>query len=128
MEEEKKEFTMEEKMMVVLEAGNLLSGENNINHAGTLSICEAACYDIERIRNAYNIMKMSSATIENPTGWLISAIRDGYTSDSKKESAAVNSSNAKKKTASSRNKFKNFDERDYDYDELERRLLAKREH
>lgn len=72
------------------------------------AICEAADYDIERIRRAYDAAAASASPISNLTGFLIQAIRSNY-------AAAVP---LKKK-----NGFNNFHQREYDYDELERALL-----
>lgn len=99
------------KMMVALEAGSLLAPEK-IAYSGTLSICEAAGFDLAAIQKAYEAMKAAKGTIDNPTGWLISAIRDGY-SASEPRTANVK----KKQSPPSKNKFKNFEERVYSQDE-----------
>lgn len=62
--------------LIQLEAMNLLS-PYGINTVDMISICEAAKYDIESIRNAETLLKKQSK-VDNVTGWIISAIKNAY--------------------------------------------------
>lgn len=72
------------------------------------AVAEAAVYDIEKIKKAYQIM-LQSGEIENVTGFLIKAIEDRYEMPVK----------AKKQDGG----FNDFTQRSYNYDELEKILL-----
>lgn len=74
------------------------------------AICEAAEYDANKIRQAYAVASSSTAPIQNLAGFLIKAVKDGYNLPVKKETT---------------NKFHNFEQREYDFNELERLLLDK---
>ena len=74
------------------------------------AICEAAEYDIDKIKKAYEIAG-TSGDIENLVGFMVKAIREGYEKP------------VKKKAKSSKNKFNNFPQREYDFDEFEKNLL-----
>ncbi len=75
------------------------------------SLLKAANNDVEIIRQKYAMAENSKTQIINLTAWLISAIKEDY------------SEPVKKKASKKPNAFHNFDERDYDYDELERTLI-----
>ena len=70
-------------------------------------IAQAAEYDYDKIVSAYKIM-MKSKNVENAVGFMLSAIRDDY-----KEPVTVKSSKG----------FNDFEQREYDYAELERDAL-----
>lgn len=76
------------------------------------AICKAADYDIEKIKNAYNVAQETN-NITNLVGFMIKAIQEEY-------SAPV-----KKKGRPKKNKFSNFDERQYDFEDYEKLLLNK---
>lgn len=82
------------------------------------AIASAADYDLEKVKAAYKIAE-TAAGIENLTGFLIKAIKDGY--DGNHIHKANVNGNGKKS-----NSFNNFNQRDYDFDELERTMLAKK--
>lgn len=71
------------------------------------SICEAAGYDIEKIRTAYDVAE-STKQIENLVGFMIKAIKEGYIAPVNKEK---------------KNKFNNFKQRQYNFDDYEKMLL-----
>jgi hypothetical protein len=104
----------EDKFVIALEVGNILS-DLKLAYPDILSICEAARYNKEDIQKAYEVLKNSRSKIENVTGWMISAIRNNY-----KDVSAQSVTSEKKN-----NRFNNFDQREYDYDELEKMLLNK---
>lgn len=74
------------------------------------TILETADYDISRVEKAYQVSKKQKNKIHNLTAYLIMAIRDEYDIPV----SVVN----KKGTG-----FNNFNERQYDFDELEKELL-----
>lgn len=69
------------------------------------AIAEAAGYDIDRIKEVYELSK-TSANINNLVGWMITGLKEGYSSNV--------SSKGKKKG------FKDFEQRKYDFEELEK--------
>lgn len=72
-----------------------------------LVIIKAANYDMDRISNAYNLFKKSKTTIDNPTGWMIDAIKKDYRPSKGKVNHAFNS----------------FPQNSYDFNALEEALL-----
>lgn len=74
------------------------------------AICKAANYDTEKIKNAYAIA-CETSNISNLVGFMIKAIQEGY-------SAPVKKRGRKKK-----NKFNNFEERQYNFDDFEKQIL-----
>ncbi len=74
-----------------------------------ISICNAANYDEEKIRNVYKIMTQNKGEIKNVVGWIISAIENEY-----KES----------KAKPKENNFNSFSQREYDWDEMEKILVS----
>lgn len=72
------------------------------------AICEAADYDINKIDNAIEILN-AAGDIDNVTGFLIKAVKNNYSRPVKKSAG--------------KNAFHNFEQRDYDFDEFERKLL-----
>lgn len=72
------------------------------------SIAKAADYNVDIIKQKWALMK-SQSNIENVVGWMISAIEKNYSSDS--DTGRTSRSNQS-------SSFSNFEERDYDYQEL----------
>lgn len=89
-------------------------------------ICETADYDYGKIKVAYDLSEQQ-AEIDNFAGWLISAIRDGYQASATEKKA---SGKAAKKTGTKTSKkkkkpqFSDFEQTEYDFDELEEQLTA----
>lgn len=105
LDEEQKQEIVDEIMDSIIEE-RLKSKDYRV-------IAETADYDIEKIRKVYDIMKKSSSNIENITGWLIKALKDGY-------DEPVRSITDRKKIS---NAFNNFKQNDYDFEQLELDLL-----
>lgn len=84
--------------------------EENLSFKDIKAICKASNYDIEKIRNAYNIAQ-ETPNITNLVGFMIKAIQEEYTVP------------VKKKGRPKKNKFNNFDERQYNFDDLEKGIL-----
>ena len=84
--------------------------EENLSFKDIKAICKASNYDVEKIRNAYNIAQ-ETPNITNLVGFMIKAIQEEYTVP------------VKKKGRPKKNKFNNFDERQYNFDDLEKGIL-----
>lgn len=92
----------------------------NIKTRDLKAIAKAADYDIDKIRTAYE-KAQKAGNIENIVGWIIAAIKNGYSDPVSKNDAGT----GRKENRKPRNNFHNFSERDYDMDELEERLLKR---
>lgn len=77
------------------------------------SILIAADYDVDKVRNAYEVLK-AQTEVQNVTGFMIDAIRKGYQMPIKR-------------TSVKKNKFKNFKEHDTDFDALAEELMQAQE-
>ena len=89
-------------------------------------ICETADYDYDKVKAAYDLSEQQ-AEIDNFAGWLISAIRDGYqASTTEKKSSGKTAKKAGTKTSKKKKKpqFSDFEQTEYDFDELEEKLTA----
>lgn len=110
------------RKIVFADAVALLSDDIGVSEIK--AICEAADYDMEKIQKAYDLAQKSKG-IQNLTGWMIKAIQDGYgevkipATKKEKEGTKKKSSGRKKKGS-----FQDYEQTDYDFDELEKGLLA----
>ena len=95
---------------VVDEAKNLLS-DLGLSEKEMLSILKASGNDISKCKTAKNILCRQTQKIQNVAGWLIRAVTENYQSVSKKP-------------ATKKNSFHDYQQRDYDFEELEKMLLA----
>ena len=95
---------------VVDEAKNLLS-DLGLSEKEMLSILKASGNDISKCKTAKNILCQQTQKIQNVAGWLIRAVTENYQSVSKKPAAKKNS-------------FHDYQQRDYNFEELEKMLLA----
>lgn len=89
-------------------------------------ICETADYDYDKIKDAYDLSEQQ-AEIDNFAGWMISAIRDGYqASPTGKKSSGKTAQKTGTKTSKKKKKpqFSDFEQTEYDFDELEEKLTA----
>lgn len=89
-------------------------------------ICETADYDYDKIKAAYDLSEQQ-AEIDNFAGWLISAIRDGYqASTTEKKASGKTAKKTGTKTSKKKRKpqFSDFEQTEYDFDELEEKLTA----
>lgn len=89
-------------------------------------ICETADYDYDKIKAAYDLSEQQ-AEIDNFAGWMISAIRDGYqASPTGKKASEKSTKKAGTKTGKKKKKpqFSDFEQTEYDFDELEEKLTA----
>ena len=72
------------------------------------AIAEAAEYNIDVIKEKYDLFEHAEA--DNPTGWMISAIKGDYKKSKPKEK---------------KNTFNDMMHTDYDFEEIEKNLLGK---
>lgn len=89
-------------------------------------ICETADYDYDKIKAAYDLSEQQ-AEIDNFAGWLISAIRDGYqasTTEQKSAGKTVKKTGTKTSKKKKKPQFSDFEQTEYDFDELEEKLTA----
>ena len=105
----KSQLSQEEQFELFFKVKTLIKEELSYDDIGV--ICKAAEYDIQKIEKAYMVASSSTNVIDNLVGFMIKAIKENYDLPVKKE-------NEKKQ-----NKFNNFHQRDYDFDEYERALL-----
>lgn len=105
----KSQLSQEEQFELFFKVKTLIKEE--LSYDDISVICKAAEYDIQKIEKAYMVASSSTNAIDNLVGFMIKAIKENYDLPVKKE-------NGKKQ-----NKFNNFHQRDYDFDEYERALL-----
>lgn len=121
-EERKKELTDEEKDNVLEEMEAIISTPLKIRDLR--KIAEAADYEIGKISKAADVYNtyIEHHTVDNVVGYFISAIKGNYevVQEEKKKKTS-----AGKKSKQVPNQFNMFDQRDYDFDELEKMLLEK---
>ncbi len=102
------------------------------------AVCDAAEYNEDKLRSAYELGCVAK-NVDNMTGWLIAAIRGDYKPSGKAGSSAAasdsadvpaahsgagqNSAGKKSARIRSRNEFNNFQQNQYDFDDLESRLI-----
>ena len=72
------------------------------------AIAEAANYDIDSVRRAVDALNANTSDVNNVVGWLVKAIKEGWTPVKK----------------AAKNSFNNFKQNNYDYDEIEKNLIA----
>lgn len=112
-EEKKKEkedkitLTEDEQFEVQVAVKNII--KEKLSYKDIRTICEAAGYDLEKVKTAYQVAEYSS-NITNLVGFLVTAIKNEYTVPVKKRK---------------KNNFNNFEGRDYDFDELEKQLISR---
>lgn len=83
----------------------------NLEDKDLIAIAQASHNDVAKCKKARQILDQQSKPIWNITGWLIKAITEDYNSPSKSP-------------AHPKSTFNNFEQRDYDFDELARLLVC----
>lgn len=97
----------DEKLDVLVEAKLLLK---EFSTKDIRIICEKSGYNVERIRKAYELLCRQSS-VGNAAGWMIACLKDGYEDNKWNGQEKKNHNNM------------HFHQRDYDYAELEAKLL-----
>lgn len=107
------EITTENKTenTTTLDAAHTILKPFSLNEQDIKKIINAANGDSTKIESAVHTLKSSRNKIGNIVGFLLSAIKNNYSS--------------KSYTPTCSNSFNNYSQREYDFDELERRLLAR---
>lgn len=85
--------------------------EGNFKLKDVRKIAKEADYNLASIKKAYKVYKKNEDNVENSVGFMIAAIKDGY------------ESTAKKKKTKAQNTFVEFDQNEYDFDDLEGQLI-----
>ncbi len=95
---------------VVDDAKKILS-DLGLSEKDIINIVKASGNDINKCETAKNILYQQTKKIQNVAGWLIRAVTENYQTVSKNPTVKKNS-------------FLDFQQRDYDYGELEQYILA----
>ena len=97
---------------IVVDEINEVFGYLGLSEQDISAIAKASDYDIEKCKKARTVLESQTKKIGNVAGWLIAAIKGNFEI-------------SEKAPAKRKNSFHNFNEREYDYAELERSLLRK---
>lgn len=100
-------MTSSEILQCMKEVSNLIQPPIPMNDVE--AILNEANYDMEKIRNAYAVLE-AQAEVKNVTGFMIDAIRKEYQTPVRR-------------TTVKKNKFKNFEEHDTDFDALAEEIM-----
>ena len=101
----------------ILEAIRALLAEEHLPDADLEAIYESADGNLDKVCEAYDASQ-KAGKIDNFTGWMIAAIKNGYATRSKKSSIEKNRTAEIKKDS-----FNNFEQNTYDFEKLEKSLL-----
>lgn len=107
--EEKAVLTEDEQFEVMFQVKTLIKETVSLKDIKT--ICETANYNFNKIETAYKVAN-DVQNITNLVGFMIKAIKDEY-------SESVKAEHKRKRE----NRFNNFHQREYDFDEYEKKLL-----
>ena len=109
--EEPVELTEDQKIELLFQIRDILGESFPVRDIR--KIAEAADIDLEKIRTACDLLDKTTG-VENPTGWLIKAIKDGYQKAEPRQP---------KKAAAKKGAFDRFEQQDYDFDSIEYAVL-----
>lgn len=101
----------EEKSSPVVDEAKELFIDLGLSDKDIISIVKASNDDIEKCKTALTVLNQQTKKVINVAGWLIDAIKNGYQPITKYPTAKKNS-------------FNNFNQRSYDFEELEKTLLT----
>lgn len=113
--------TTENSTFVVDDAAKLLD-YLNLSDKDVQAIVAASGNDLGKIKTALNLLDQQTTARRNVTGWIISALRDGYKSVPYVSRKQV--SQQAPRQARTVNMFNDFEQNTYDFDELEKELLT----
>lgn len=102
--------TTEDDIQSVVERAKQIFFDTSVPERDIPAIVKAADYDIAKVIKAKELFLTQTSKINNVTGWIISAIENDYEVKSKPKKTAFNNISQ---------------QREYDFQELERRLLNK---
>ncbi len=110
---ENSEIPVVDKTEALMMAATILA-ELHLTMAGVREISEAAEYRVEKIQKAYEVLK-ETPKVKNAVGFMIKAIQEEYSTPVEVEN--------KSKTRGRRKKNVEFEERTYNYEELEEKYF-----
>ena len=113
--------TTENSTFVVADAAKLLD-YLNLSDKDVQAIVDASGNDLGKIKTALNLLDQQTKARRNVTGWIISALRDGYKSVPYVSRKQV--SQQAPRQARTVNMFNDFEQNTYDFDVLEAELLG----
>lgn len=96
--QKKKALDEKEKIRVTFETYAVLEQKYDVEDV--MKICEVAEYDLEQIKKAYRMSKEQKRVPENPTGWMISCIKEKWYESSEieeKKNSGLDGERLKKK-------------------------------
>ncbi len=108
VEEKIKVLTPEEKEEFLDEVSDII--EEKLKVRDLKAIAEASGYNLDKVKKAYDVLCNVNGGVDNVTGFMIKAIKEGY-------EASVSRKNAKATS------FNMFEQNTYDFKELEEQLL-----
>lgn len=114
-ENEEKKITEDELFDMIDKVRNIIN--EKLTTADIKSILAASNYDYDCVERNY-ILSIEQTKIHNLTAYLISACKSDY----EKNSSRISKKNKKKEPA---NAFHNFDQQDYDFDEINKVILER---
>lgn len=106
-------LTEDQKLELLFEIRDMLGDAFSVKDIR--KIAESADYDLVKIQTAADLYHAASG-VENPTGWVIRAIQEGYTK-------AAPAPKTKKTAAAAKGNFDNFEQQNYDFDSIEYAVL-----
>lgn len=120
--ESKPVLTSEEKDEIIDMISDLI--DQPLKTKDIRAIAEAAEYDFELVKRAYEGAEGSYDSISNFTGFMISAIKDNYYPEAVEPAPETQKKKKAGKKPISQNPFNQFKQNDYDFDQLEIELLS----
>ena len=106
------------KFMIKAEVFQELSKNHTVKIEEIDSLCNEAHYNKEKILHAIHLLDSQSGEIHNMIGWLITAIREGYTKGIPEEEP-----NGKLSYDTRANEASTFNQRSYDFDAMEKKVI-----
>lgn len=110
------------KFAFISRINDLLSAEG-VSLIDIKAICDAAEYNEQKICTAYELEKHAK-NVENFTAWMIAAIKGGYQPSETTQKIQKTKNNTSSKRRKRKDSFDNFEEREYDIDAIEKKLLG----
>ena len=106
------ELSEDDKLDIEQELLDLI--EEKVTLKDIKAIAKAAEYNVQKVKDAYEVLKNSSAPVDNVVGFIIKAIQNDYKNVP-----------AKKKVKAHTNTFTQFEQREYDFEAIEKEVLNK---
>ena len=110
------------KFAFISRINDLLSAEG-VSLIDIKAICDAAEYNEQKICTAYELEKHAK-NVESFTAWMIAAIKGGYQPSETTQKIQKTKNNTSSKRRKKKDSFDNFEEREYDIDAIEKKLLG----